>query len=300
MDTAIVVGAGPAGLAAAARCTGADTTGGPRAAGRDRPPGAPLRPAAAELGALVLDAPRRPAYPPARGLPVTRRRRRLPRAVRRGPWLDVRLGIGVDSIDRDGDAWRSRPPPATLHATDVVFARRLRHRPFVPAWAGRATASAAALLHAADYRDARRRTRAGRARRRAGLQRRRDRLRPRRGRRGAGPARGPHAAEHHRPRADRRAARRGVHETAAARSATPSCGFVRRRTVGDLSAFGLPVPDEGVFSRLRRLHVAPMIVDAEVIDAIRDAPDRDRRARSRASTTPACCSPAASASSPTR
>ena len=46
--------------------------------------------------------------------------------------------------------------------------------------------------------------------------------------------------------------------------------FVRRRTVGDLSAFGLPVPEEGVFSRLRRLHVAPMIVDAEVIEAIRD------------------------------
>ncbi len=46
--------------------------------------------------------------------------------------------------------------------------------------------------------------------------------------------------------------------------------FVRRRTVGDLSDFGLPVPEEGVFSRLRRLHVAPMIVDAEVIEAIRD------------------------------
>ena len=45
--------------------------------------------------------------------------------------------------------------------------------------------------------------------------------------------------------------------------------FVRRRTVGDLTAYGLPVPAEGVFSRLRRLHVAPMIVDPEVLDAIR-------------------------------
>jgi len=44
---------------------------------------------------------------------------------------------------------------------------------------------------------------------------------------------------------------------------------VRRRTVGDLAAYGLPVPSEGVFSRLRRLHVAPMIVDPEVLDAIR-------------------------------
>jgi cation diffusion facilitator CzcD-associated flavoprotein CzcO len=46
--------------------------------------------------------------------------------------------------------------------------------------------------------------------------------------------------------------------------------FVRLKTVGDLSEFGLPVPEEGVFSRLRRLHVAPMIVDAEVIQAIRE------------------------------
>jgi hypothetical protein len=45
---------------------------------------------------------------------------------------------------------------------------------------------------------------------------------------------------------------------------------VRRKTVGDLSEFGLPAPEEGVFSRLKRLHVAPMIVDAEVLQAIRD------------------------------
>ena len=45
--------------------------------------------------------------------------------------------------------------------------------------------------------------------------------------------------------------------------------FVRRKTIGDLSEFGLPVPEEGVFSRLKRLHVTPMIVDAEVIEAIR-------------------------------
>jgi cation diffusion facilitator CzcD-associated flavoprotein CzcO len=46
--------------------------------------------------------------------------------------------------------------------------------------------------------------------------------------------------------------------------------FVRRRTIGDLSDVGLPMPEEGVFSRLRRLGVAPMIVDPEVIEAIRE------------------------------
>jgi cation diffusion facilitator CzcD-associated flavoprotein CzcO len=42
-----------------------------------------------------------------------------------------------------------------------------------------------------------------------------------------------------------------------------------RRAIGDLSAHGLPLPDEGVMSRLRRLGVAPAIVDAGVIDTIR-------------------------------
>ena len=46
--------------------------------------------------------------------------------------------------------------------------------------------------------------------------------------------------------------------------------FVRAKKVGDLSEFGLPAPEEGVFSRLKRLHVAPMIVDAEVLQAIRE------------------------------
>ena len=43
----------------------------------------------------------------------------------------------------------------------------------------------------------------------------------------------------------------------------------RHREIGDLSEHGLPVPEEGVFSRLHRLGVAPAIVDKEVIEAIR-------------------------------
>jgi cation diffusion facilitator CzcD-associated flavoprotein CzcO len=44
----------------------------------------------------------------------------------------------------------------------------------------------------------------------------------------------------------------------------------RRVTFGDLSDFGLPIPKEGPFARAHRLHVAPSIVDHDVIDAIRD------------------------------
>lgn len=43
----------------------------------------------------------------------------------------------------------------------------------------------------------------------------------------------------------------------------------RRVSIGDLSDFGLPTPDEGVFSRGIRLGRAPAIVDKEVIEAIR-------------------------------
>jgi cation diffusion facilitator CzcD-associated flavoprotein CzcO len=45
---------------------------------------------------------------------------------------------------------------------------------------------------------------------------------------------------------------------------------VQLKKLGDLSAYGLPIPDEGIFSRLKRLGVAPAIVDKEVIEAVKD------------------------------
>jgi cation diffusion facilitator CzcD-associated flavoprotein CzcO len=44
--------------------------------------------------------------------------------------------------------------------------------------------------------------------------------------------------------------------------------FGRKRDLGDLTAYGLPVPDEGIMTRLHRTGQAPAIVDREVIDAI--------------------------------
>jgi hypothetical protein len=46
--------------------------------------------------------------------------------------------------------------------------------------------------------------------------------------------------------------------------------FGRRLNIGDLAAFGLPTPTEGVFARGVRLGRAPAIVDEEVIAAIRN------------------------------
>lgn len=45
--------------------------------------------------------------------------------------------------------------------------------------------------------------------------------------------------------------------------------FGRRQDIGDLTEYGLPVPEEGVMSRQRRLGVAPAIVDKQHVEAIR-------------------------------
>ncbi len=44
----------------------------------------------------------------------------------------------------------------------------------------------------------------------------------------------------------------------------------RKANLGDLSEFGLPIPDDGTFARVRRLDRVPSLVDMDVIDAIRD------------------------------
>jgi cation diffusion facilitator CzcD-associated flavoprotein CzcO len=54
------------------------------------------------------------------------------------------------------------------------------------------------------------------------------------------------------------------------RFADAFANFGRKMDVGDLSEYGLPIPDEGVFARFHRLGVVPAIVDPEVIDAIKD------------------------------
>jgi cation diffusion facilitator CzcD-associated flavoprotein CzcO len=45
--------------------------------------------------------------------------------------------------------------------------------------------------------------------------------------------------------------------------------FARQVSIGDLTDYGLPVPEEGPMSRLHRLGVAPAIVDTEMIETIK-------------------------------
>jgi NADPH-dependent 2,4-dienoyl-CoA reductase/sulfur reductase-like enzyme len=181
--------------------------------------------------------------------------------------LDIRLGTRVERIDRDDDGWVLRTSAGDVRGDQVVVAAGYAHTPFIPEWPGR-DRFRGTLIHAAEYRNA-------------------DRFRGRdvlvvgAGCSGAeiahelaveGAARvrlavrtppniilrnpvGPGLA---------RALRRLPSHTADA-----VLRFVRLREIGDLSEYGLPVPEEGVFSRLARLGVAPTIVDPEVIESIK-------------------------------
>ena len=57
-----------------------------------------------------------------------------------------------------------------------------------------------------------------------------------------------------------------------ARSASPMpiSRAARKANLGDLSEFGLPMPEDGVFSSVKRFGKVPALVDMDVIDAIRD------------------------------
>jgi cation diffusion facilitator CzcD-associated flavoprotein CzcO len=267
--TVIVVGAGPAGLATAARLHRAGVR--PVVLERADAVGASWR---SRYDRLRLNSPRwYSSLPGGRwrpGTPVFPSRDDVVdhlETYAADEGVDVRLGVGVTAIDRDGDAWIVATSAGDLRATDVVVATGRSNLPDVPPWPGR-DRFAGLLLHAADYRS-------------PGAYRGRDVLVVGSGSTGAeiahdlveGGAGRVRLAVRTPPNIMLRAPIGAP--LAAALSRLPTrisdavARFVRRRTVGDLTAYGLPSPREGVFSRLRRLHVAPMIVDAEVLDAIR-------------------------------
>lgn len=67
--------------------------------------------------------------------------------------LDVRLSTPVTSVDRGESGWILRGPTGDLQADAVVVATGHNHTPHLPDWPG-ADAYAGELLHASDYRNA--------------------------------------------------------------------------------------------------------------------------------------------------
>jgi cation diffusion facilitator CzcD-associated flavoprotein CzcO len=182
--------------------------------------------------------------------------------------IDVRLGTRVDCIDRDGGGWLLGTSTGDVRAEQVVVASGYDHTPFVPEWPGR-DRFRGRLLHSADYREpspfrgqdvlvvgpgcsgieiAYELAENGAARVRLAVRTPPNIIL----RAPIGPLLANAMLKLPTDRADRMMTR------------------VREKSIGDLTEYGLPQPEEGVFSRLRRLSVAPTIVDMEMIDAIKD------------------------------
>jgi putative flavoprotein involved in K+ transport len=182
--------------------------------------------------------------------------------------VDVRLSTAVERIDPDGDGWLVRTSRGDLGAGQVVVATGHLRVGAVPAWPGRERFGGA-LLHACDYRNPAPYEGA-------------DVLVVGPGCTGmeiaydlaTGGARRVRLAIRTPPnilvRAPAGPAFARVLAKLPPKRADAVANKVRMKELGDLSEYGLPIPEEGVFSRLRRLGVAPAIVDREWIGAIKD------------------------------
>jgi putative flavoprotein involved in K+ transport len=150
----VIVGAGSAGLATGALLRRAGLEPLLLEAGVE--PGAAWR---ARYDRLRLHTPRLLS-----GLPGRRIPRRLGRWVARdgvleylreyaeGERLEIRTGVKVDRVERDGDAWRVETAAGPIQARDVIVATGYNGRPFVPEWPGRESFTGE-LTHSADYRN---------------------------------------------------------------------------------------------------------------------------------------------------
>jgi putative flavoprotein involved in K+ transport len=185
--------------------------------------------------------------------------------------VQVRLGVHVEQIDRTAGGWILRTSTGEEPASEIVVATGFEHTPEIPAWPGREQFRGQ-LMHAAQYRN-------------ADPFRDRDVLVVGPGCSGMeiafdladGDAREVRVAVRTQPNILLRQSgpMPGDLPALALLPFPPRIGDavvlrVRRRDIGDLSEQGLVSPADGPFTRLRREGKAPAIVDAEVIDAIRD------------------------------
>jgi cation diffusion facilitator CzcD-associated flavoprotein CzcO len=184
--------------------------------------------------------------------------------------LRLRLRTRAERIDPHPRGWQVQTPAGPLTARQVIVATGHDHTPHIPRWPG-LDRYAGRVLHAAGYRNAQAFTGARVAVAGAGCSgleiaydlaqggatrvwvcvRTQPNIMLRRS--GGLPGDLPAIALLRLPP--------GIADRAAL--------LVRRLTIGDLSQHGLTPPPEGIFTRLRRQGKAPAIVDQEIIQAIR-------------------------------
>jgi cation diffusion facilitator CzcD-associated flavoprotein CzcO len=269
----VIVGAGPAGLSAAVASKDAGVR--PLVLDQADKVASTWR---SRYDALRLNTWRRFSQPPGRpfpkGVPAFPTRDQVVEHLERvagEDGIDLRLGTRVERIDRERDGWVLRTSAGDVRAAQVIVATGYEHEPFIPAWNG-LDGFRGRLLHACDYRNAE----------------------PFRGLKVLVVGPGCSGMEIAHDLADGGAAKAWLSVRtppnillregpgglpgdviavalwrAPVRLADAVARFGRRLDVGDLTEHGLPVPDEGVFSRAHRLGIAPSIVDEEVIEAIR-------------------------------
>lgn len=186
--------------------------------------------------------------------------------------IDLRLGTRVERIDANRGGWTVHTDAGEVHAAQVVIATGYEHEPLIPDWPGR-DSFGGRLLHAADYRNprpfigqevlvvgagcsgmeiAQDLAEGGAARVWMAVRTAPNIVL----RQGPGPVPGDLIAVTlwHAP----------------VRFADAFARFGRKMDFGDLSEYGLPVSEEGTFTRAKRLGTTPSIVDEEVIEAIRE------------------------------
>ncbi len=275
----LIIGAGPAGLACAAAlgragvaATVLERSGTPAASWRARPAGLRLNTGRAFSQLPGLPFPRRAGTFPGRDDVVS-----YLESYAAHHHLDIRLDTEVHRIDRvtsgagpGGARWVLTTSRALLQARHVVVATGLLHAPCIPDWPGQDT-YAGTLVPAAHYRD-------------PAMFRGRDVLVVGAGSSGmeiaADLADNGAATIHLSVRTPPNillrsiaglpgdpAARLLLH--LAPRRADALLAPLRRLTVGDLTAHGLPVPAEGPFQRLARTGDGPAVVDRAVLRHVR-------------------------------
>ncbi len=186
--------------------------------------------------------------------------------------IELRLETPIERVEQQNGGWSLTSPAGDLESQQVVVATGFEHSPFVPDWEGRER-FAGELIHSSEYRNPE----------------------PFQGQKvlvvgpgcsgmeiahdlATGGAEKVWLSARTPPNIMLRKGPAGLPGDVIAtplyhapiRFADAIARVGRKQSIGDLTEFGLPEPEEGIFARGARLGVAPAILDEEVLDAIRN------------------------------